>query len=157
MTKKPATTFEKHLLFACNMLTMSMLHVIGGGKSYDLTPYRKPLFHLFCHIGVLCLLGTAPFLVSCQKQPEADITEGHPVLYGYYQESCHLWKDDIKTDSVKRFVLKVDDYITKYPDGRNTSYYPGLEQNTKNAMVRVNIIIGGTVWDPDTIKINFDF
>lgn len=30
MTKKPATTFEKYILFACNMLTMSMLRVIGG-------------------------------------------------------------------------------------------------------------------------------
>lgn len=31
MTKKPATTFEKYLLFAYNTLTMSMLRVIGGG------------------------------------------------------------------------------------------------------------------------------
>ena len=73
MTKKLIYTSRAVFVNVCNTLIYSVLRVIGGGgKSCDLALCKRTFYQPFHHIGVLCLLGMAPFFVSCGKDIPSD-------------------------------------------------------------------------------------
>ena len=72
MTKKLIYTSRAVFVNVCNTLIYSVLRVIGGGKSCDLALCKRTFYHPSHHIGVLCLLGMAPFFVSCDKDIPSD-------------------------------------------------------------------------------------
>ena len=74
MTKKLIYTSRAVFANVCNTLIYSVLQVIGGGKSCDLTLCKRTFYQPFHHIGVLCLLGMAPFFVSCGKDIPSEVT-----------------------------------------------------------------------------------
>ena len=72
MTKKLIHTSRAAFANVCNTLIYSVLRVIGGGNFCDLTLCKRTFYQPFHHIGVLCLLGMAPFFVSCGKDIPSD-------------------------------------------------------------------------------------
>ena len=72
MTKKLIYTSRTVFFNVCNTLIYSVLRVIGGGKSCDLALCKRTFYQPFHHIGVLCLLGMAPFFASCGKDIPSD-------------------------------------------------------------------------------------
>lgn len=83
--------------------------------------------------------------------------EGHPVLYGYYQEATGLDSESVDVDSVYRFRTKVDAYITLHPDSKDTWYYPEIQKCIIHRLLAVDLnidIANGGAWR-DTLEIKF--
>ena len=72
MTKKLTHTSHAAFVNVCNTLVYSVLYVIGGGNFCVLALCKRTFYQPFHHIGVLCLLGMAPFFVSCGKDIPSD-------------------------------------------------------------------------------------
>ncbi len=89
-----------------------------------------------------------PMLVSCEKEV---LSEGYPEMEGFYVESCGL--PTVTIDSVKSFTIKVNDYTTEYPESKEHSLYPKIQENIKSASLRITIICD-TTWAGET-HINF--
>ena len=125
------------------------LYGIGGGK--------------FCSsrssLGILPLfIITLFFATSCEKSLDASVRdEGHPVLYSYYHEAAGLFRESVDADSVFRFSEKVDGYTTAYPESKQTSYYPEIENCIKQRLASLGItFVVEDDWQ-DTVYIDFKF
>ena len=107
------------------------LRIIGGGN--------------FCNsrsiLGILPLFILTLFVASsCEKELDASVRDdGHPILYGYYQEATGLYQESVSVDSVARFKTKVDAYTSAYPDSKQTWYYPEIERCISQRLVTVTI------------------
>ncbi len=88
------------------------------------------------------------FVVGCEKQV---ISECFPEMEAFYTESCGL--RSVTLDSVKTFSVKVNDYTTEYPESKDHSLYPKIQDNIKDASLRITIECD-TTWDGET-HINF--
>lgn len=103
----------------------------------------------------MALLCTALF-ASCEKALDNPKDEGHPILYGYYQESKGLNKDAVDIDSVCRFSDKVYDYVYFNPDCVSTTYFYKIEYNITQRLADLGITFEGSRWNGTTV-IDFDF
>lgn len=137
-----------------NALIIRRLRLIGGGN-----------FLRFPHSGIshrhtFPLLLTFLFCLfsSCVKPVDYSLNDdGHPVLYGYYQEAHGLESESVDVDSVCRFRTKVDAYTTQYPDSKQTWYYPEIQNCIIHRLLSVGInidIANGGAWR-DTLEIKF--
>ena len=125
------------------------LYIIGGGN--------------FCNsrssLGILPLfIITLFFATSCEKSLDASVRdEGHPVLYGYFHEAAGLFRESVDADSVFRFSAKVDGYTSAYPESKQTSYYPEIENCIKQRLASLGItFVVEDDWQ-DTVYIDFKF
>lgn len=94
------------------------------------------------------LLMFSFYIISCDKEV---IGEGFPEMESFYIESCGL--RSVTLDSVKTFSVKVNDYTTEYPESKDHSLYPKIQDNIKDASLRITIECD-TTWDGET-HINF--
>ena len=87
------------------------------------------------------LLFTIFIIVSCEKS----ITEEYsmPEMKAFYQESITL--PSVTTDSVKRFVDKVNAFTAEEPEAVNDPLYPKIVENIKMSNLRLVITID-TTW-----------
>jgi len=91
-------------------------------------------------------------LFSCEKELNAD-GDSYPELQTYYTESCSWDAQVLTSDSLRRFRLKVADYVSVHPDAIHTTVYPMIQDNIRQASLRVTLTIDPT-WGGDTV-INF--
>ncbi len=105
---------------------------------------------------LLSLVAFALLFASCEKALDNPKDEGHPILYGYYQESKGLNKDAVDIDSVCRFSDKVYDYVYFNPDCVSTSYFSRIEYNISQRLGDLGITFEGSRWDGTTV-IDFNF
>ena len=104
----------------------------GGSKSLIYSKLR----HSLKTIGLSLLSLLLPVLTSCEKQIGY---EGHPELYDYYVESTHLGDPVVDIDSIGRFTQKVHEYVVMFPDAKQTTYYPLIQENIKKYSVTLTI------------------
>ena len=124
----------------CKCFKISVLRLIGGGKSFDLTHRSASFSRSFPTLFVLCLLGMALFCASCEKDVQY---EGYPEMQSYYVESCGLGAPAVDIDSIGRFTRKVDAFVAVNPDAKDTSYYPLIKENIKKYSTTLIITIEG--------------
>ncbi len=72
---------------------------------------------------LVLLFAAYLMVIGCEKDV---IGEGYPEMEGFYIESCGL--PAVTIDSVKLFSTKVDDYTTEYPESKEHSLYPKIQQ-----------------------------
>lgn len=65
-------------------------------------------------------------------------------MQAYYVESCHLGV--AATDSVQRFMQKVDTFVTHHTDAKQDPLYPRIQENIRSASFRLSITIDEE-WD----------
>lgn len=137
-----------------NALIIRRLRLIGGGN------FLRFPHSALSHRHTLPLLLTSLFFLfsSCEKAIDASMRdEGHPVLYGYYQEATGLYQESVDVDSVVRFRTKVDAYTTVHPDSKDTWYYPEIEKCIRQRLVTIDVVIrvgNGGDWS-DTLHYDF--
>ncbi len=97
----------------------------------------------------LVVVFAASFMMfGCEKSV---ISEGFPEMEGFYVESCGL--STVTIDSVKLFSAKVSNFTAEYPESKNHSLYPKIQENINTASLRITIECD-TTWDGET-HINF--
>lgn len=89
---------------------------------------------------LLLLLAVCLIVIGCEKEV---IGEGYPEMEGFYTESCGL--PGVTMDSVKQFSVKIDNYTAVYPESKEHSMYPKIQQNIKSASLRITIT-ADTTW-----------
>jgi len=109
-------------------------NLVGGGKS---------LISSILRIFVCILLFT-----SCEKE----INIVHDQMELYYEESASLSTSDFK--AVRKFDLKVGDFVYQYPDAKKDTLYPKIQANINAAYTRLNLWPGD--WG-DQKTIGFEF
>jgi hypothetical protein len=92
-------------------------------------------FFVLIIVSFLCL--------ACSK--ETSISQ-YPEMQAYYVESCHL--SVAATDSVPRFMQKVDTFVTRHSDAKQDPLYPRIQENIRSASFRLNINVDDE-WLPD--------
>lgn len=97
---------------------------------------------------LVLLLAVCLCMVGCEKEV---IGEGFPEMEGFYVESCGL--PAVSLDSVKSFSVKVDDFTIEFPESKEHSLYPIIQENIKTASLRLTITCD-TTWNGET-HINF--
>lgn len=93
---------------------------------------------------LVLLFAVCLMVIGCEKEV---ISEGYPEMEGFYVESCGL--PSVTIDSVKSFTVKVNDYTTEYPESKEHSLYPKIQENIKLASLRL-VITCDTTWDGET-------
>ena len=83
---------------------------------------------------LVLLLAVCLCMVGCEKEV---IGEGFPEMEGFYVESCGL--PAVSLDSVKSFSVKVDDFTIEFPESKEHSLYPKIQENIKTASLRLTI------------------
>ena len=121
-----------------NCFKIKQLWLIGGGNFCNLASRISSRLLAFPVLLVLCLLGTALFVSSCEKEV---LYEGFPEMHDYYVESCGLGDDAVDMDSIGRFSQKVDHFVAANPEAEETSYYPLIKANIKKYSVGITIIL----------------
>lgn len=135
-------------------LIIRRLRLIGGGNFLSF-PHS-----FFGHKHTFSLLLTSIFCLfsSCEKPVDYSLNDdGHPVLYGYYQEATGLESESVDVDSVCRFRTKVDAYTTQHPESKQTWYYPEIQNCIIHRLLAVDLnidIANGGAWR-DTLEIKF--
>lgn len=122
---------------------------LGGGK----------FFNSHSSLGILTIfIFTLLMASSCEKSLDASVCdEGHPVLYEYYHEAAGLYRESVDADSVFRFSAKVDGYTSAYPESKQTSYYPEIENCIRQRLATLGItFVVEDDWQ-DTVYIDFKF
>ena len=99
---------------------------------------KKLLFLFVCSLTI----------IACEKDLNG---ESYPEMEIFYIESCGL--PAVTIDSVKLFSIKVNNYTTEYPESKDHSLYPKIQENIKSASFRITIECD-TTWDGET-HINF--
>ena len=114
----------------------SAIAVLGGKFLYSalLRHSLIPLSFSFI-VSFLCL--------ACSK--ETSFTQ-YPEMQAYYVESCHLGV--VASDSVQRFSLKVETFVTRHTDAKQDPLYPRIQQNIRTASIRFNFNFD-TEWEPE--------
>ena len=98
-------------------------------------------------LSCLCLIISTFFFASCEDYDDAP----HRIMQEYLAESRGL--DEVSTDSVQRFSLKVDEMVAAMPSMKSDPLYPQVQENIRQALLRVPILIEDG-WGED-IRINF--
>ena len=98
---------------------------------------------------VFVLLILALTLSSCEKSLSRD-GDSYPEMQTYYTESCSWDAQVLTSDSLRRFRLKVADYVSVHPDAKHTTVYPKIQDNIRQASLRVTLTIDPT-WGGDTV------
>lgn len=93
---------------------------------------------------LVLLFAACLVVIGCEKEV---IGEGYPEMEGFYVESCGL--PTVTIDSVKSFTNKVNDYTTEYPESKEHSLYPKIQENIKSASFRITLTCDST-WDGET-------
>lgn len=143
--------------YSISPLCATLRNLIGGGKTLNISVLRNS-FRSFSHAipsFFIFLFGICLFsfsLFSCEKELNAD-GGSYPELQTYYTESCSWDAQVLTSDSLRRFRLKVADYVSVHPDAIHTSVYPKIQDNIRQASLRVTLTIDPT-WGGDTV-INF--
>jgi hypothetical protein len=75
--------------------------------------------------------------VGCEK----DVID---YMEGLYQESQGL--QSVTADSVRSFAVKVNNYVTEFPEEKEHPLYPKVQTNIKNACLKLTIVVD-TAWD----------
>lgn len=99
---------------------------------------------------MVLIIAACLFLMGCEK---VILNEDFSEMRGFYAESCSL--STVSLDSVKSFKRKVDAYTAIFPASKETSLYPKIKENIRNASLRITLECDST-WD-EPITINFDF
>lgn len=97
---------------------------------------------------LVLLFAACLMVIGCEKEV---IGDGYPEMEGFYVESCGL--PSVTIDSVRSFTIKVNGYTTEYPESKEHSLYPKIQENIKMASLRLTITCD-TTWDGET-HINF--
>ena len=87
-------------------------------------------------------------MTSCEDYDDAP----HRIMQEYLAESRGL--NEVSTDSVQRFSLKVDEMVAAMPSMKSDPLYPQVQESIRQALLRVPILIEDG-WGED-IRINFD-
>ena len=81
---------------------------------------------------LLFLFAICFMAIGCEKEV---VGEGYPEMQGFYVESCGL--PAVTWDSVKLFSTKVNDFTTEYPESKEHSLYPKIQEPViRHGMVR---------------------
>ena len=155
------------LLLALASRTAGFLHaacrLTGGGKclafnqiedKLSFSVFRSVIPHYVKSPSVvgfslcLCFSVLPLFMTSCEDYDDAP----HRIMQEYLAESRGL--DEVSTDSVQRFSLKVDEMVAAMPSMKSDPLYPQVQENIRQALLRVPILIEDG-WGED-IRINFD-
>ena len=125
----------KHYTYIPKSLNIRALKLIGGGKTLNISVLRNSLIPLSLSfiVSFLCL--------ACSK--ETSVSQ-YPEMQAYYVESCHL--SVAATDSVQRFMQKVDTFVTHHTDAKQDPLYPRIQENIRSASFRLNINVDDE-WD----------
>lgn len=132
---------------------------IGGGKSLEINRLEifNRLIHYFSHLlhamqhrvgrFFLCTIVMGVFLlVGCEDYSDYP----HDVMQSYLAESAKL--DSTDTDSIIRFVAKVQRLTQAYPSLQKDPSYTQIMQNIPVASL--NITITGATWkDEKTLEL----
>ena len=97
---------------------------------------------------LICLIICCLMMIACEKEVKH---EGYIEMERFYIESCGL--PSVTIDSVKFFTIKVNKYTTEFPESKDHSLYPKIQENITTAMMRITIECD-TTWDGET-HINF--
>ena len=129
----------KYNAYTPKSLKISVLESIGGGKSLIISRLRRSSipFIVFIIVSFLCL--------ACSKETSVSQPQ-YPEMQAYYVESCHL--SVAATDSVQRFMQKVDTFVTRHSDAKQDPLYPRIQENIRSASFRLNINVDDE-WLPD--------
>ena len=127
----------RHYTYISNPLIIRVLKLIGGGKTLNISVLRNSLIPLFVLtiVSFLCL--------ACSKETSVSQPQ-YPEMQAYYVESCHL--SVAATDSVQRFMQKVDTFVTHHTDAKQDPLYPRIQENIRSASFRLNINVDDE-WD----------
>ena len=127
----------KHHTYTPKSLKVSGLRLIGGGKTLNISVLRNSLIPLSLSfiVSFLCL--------ACSKETSVSQPQ-YPEMQAYYVESCHL--NVAATDSVQRFMQKVDTFVTHHSDAKQDPLYPRIQENIRSASFRLNINVDDE-WD----------
>ena len=79
---------------------------------------------------------------SCEKE----VTR-YPEIQAYHVESLNLYA--ASADSVGNFSQKVQGFVVRHPDDKEDPLYPEIQQNIKQNLLRLNIIINDE-WGGET-------
>ena len=93
---------------------------------------------------LVLLFAACLMVIGCEKDV---IGEGYPEMEGFYVESCGL--PSVTIDSVKSFTIKVNDFTTEFPESKEHSLYPKIQENIKSASLRITITCD-TTWAGET-------
>ena len=97
---------------------------------------------------LVLLFITCLMVIACEREVKG---EGYPEMESFYTESCGL--PAVTKDSIKLFTIKVNNYTTEYPESKEHSLYPKIQENITTAMMSITIECD-TTWDGET-HINF--
>ena len=86
------------------------------------------------------LFAASLMVMGCEK---VVYSEGYPEMESFYSESCGLMA--VTTDSVKSFSIKVDDFTNVYPESKEHSLYPKIQENIKSALLNITVT-ADTTW-----------
>lgn len=127
----------KHYTYIPKSLNIRALKLIGGGKTLNISVLRNSLIPLSLSfiVSFLCL--------ACSKETSVSQPQ-YPEMQAYYVESCHL--SVAATDSVQRFMQKVDTFVTRHSDAKQDPLYPRIQENIRSASFRLNINVDDE-WD----------
>lgn len=120
----------KHDTYTTKSLILRALELIGGGKTLNFSVLRHSLisFNFVMIVSFLCL--------ACSK--ETSVTQ-YPEMQAYYAESCHLGV--AASDSVQRFSLKVETFVTRHTDAKQDPLYPRIQENIRAASFCLTFMI----------------
>lgn len=126
-----------HYAYIPKSLNIRVLKLIGGGKTLNISVLRNSLIPLSLSfiVSFMCL--------ACSKETSVS---SYPEMQAYYVESCHL--SVAATDSVQRFMQKVDTFVTRHTDAKQDPLYPRIQENIRSASFRLNITVDDE-WLPD--------
>ena len=114
----------------------SAIAVLGGKFLYSaLLRHALIPFNFVMIVSFLCL--------ACSK--ETSVTQ-YPEMQAYYAESCYLGV--AASDSVQRFSLKVETFVTRHTDAKQDPLYPRIQDNIRAASIRLNFNFD-TEWEPE--------
>ena len=127
----------KHYTYTSKPQGITSLKLIGGGKFSCSALLRHSLIPLSLSfiVSFLCL--------ACSKETSVSQPQ-YPEIQAYYVESCHL--SVAATDSVQRFMQKVDTFVTHHTDAKQDPLYPRIQENIRSASFRLNINVDDE-WD----------
>ena len=75
-------------------------------------------------------------------------TDAYPELRDYYAESEGWATAVVGSDSIRRFQLKLGDYVLQHPQAQESDYYAKIQQNVQQALLRVTIQVDDS-WGED--------
>ena len=123
--------------YSISPLCATLRNLIGGGKTLNISVLRNSLIPLSLSfiVSFLCL--------ACSKETSVSQPQ-YPEMQAYYVESCHL--SVAATDSVQRFMQKVETFVTHHTDAKQDPLYPRIQENIRSASFRLNINVDDE-WD----------